>query len=66
MPEKVGGLVRNVVGFVLKHESTVQLILGIVFLVLAVFLAPLYFLILGLHGGRCMYLLLMEMNNRPR
>ena len=41
--------------FIFKHEQTTLLVLGILFLVLAVFIPPLYFLLLGLHGGKDMH-----------
>lgn len=50
--------------FVFKHEKTTQLVLGAVFLLLAVFLPPLYFLVLGLHGGKSIHHMALEMYNQ--
>lgn len=55
LSEKVTALSKAVFGFVFKHEQTTQLVLGIVALILAIFIPPLYFLLLGLHGGKDMH-----------
>lgn len=52
LEEKVANFCKAAFRFVFKQEQTTQLVLGIVFLVLAIFLPPLYFLLLGLHGGK--------------
>ncbi len=53
--------------FIFKHESGTQLVLAIVLLVLTIFIPPLYFLILGLHGGKSLRHLAIEMHNqKPR
>jgi hypothetical protein len=52
--------------FILKQEPTTQLVLGIVFLVLAIFLPPLYFLLLGLHGGKDMHHWAKEISNQQK
>ena len=55
LPSKVARLSRSTFQFIFKHEQTTQLVLGVVFLILAIFLPPLYFLLLGLHGGKDMH-----------
>ena len=50
--------------FIFNQEKTTQLVLGGVFLVLAIFLPPLYFLLLGLHGGKSIHHMALEMHNR--
>ncbi len=52
LPVKVGNLSKMTFSFVFKQEMTIQLVLGIVGLILAIFIPPLYFLILGLYGGK--------------
>ncbi len=51
LPEKVQMLFGKMLDFFFKQEGTTQMILGIVGLIVAIFLAPLVFLMLGLHGG---------------
>lgn len=58
---KVTHFSKMVFGFIFKHEPVTQLVLGIVALILAIFIPPLYFLILGLHGGKDMQHWAMEM-----
>jgi hypothetical protein len=61
---KVTHMSKMVFSFVFKQDPTVQLVLGIVSLILAIFLPPLYFLILGLHGGKDLAYWAMEMYNQ--
>jgi hypothetical protein len=49
---KVAYLSKTVFNFIFKHEQTTQLVLGIIALILAIFIPPLFFLLLGLHGGK--------------
>ena len=51
LPEKVQKLFGKTLDFFFKQEGTTQMILGIVGLIIAIFLAPLVFLLMGLHGG---------------
>lgn len=51
LPGKIDQLARNMASKVLQKEKATQLIVGIVGLIVAIFLAPLVFLWLGLHGG---------------
>ena len=59
---------KTIFTFVFKQEPTIQLVLGIVGLILAIFIPPLYFLLLGLHGGKDLQQWAMEMysQNKPR
>ncbi|MBI2810775.1 MAG: hypothetical protein HYX67_08115 [Candidatus Melainabacteria bacterium] len=57
---------KKVFQFIFKQEQTTQLVLGIVALILAIFLPPLYFLLLGLHGGKDMHHWAMEVYNQNR
>lgn len=53
--DKIEGLLKKVLDFVFKHEPTMQLILAIVALVVAIFIPFLVFLATGLAGGRFLY-----------
>ena len=59
-PRKTDNFARKMFEFVNKQEQTVQIIMGIAFLIIAIFLSPLVFLLLGLHGGKS----ISEMGNR--
>ncbi len=52
LTSQVEKLCKNVLSFIFKQEMTTQLVLGIVLLVVSIFLSPLIFLLLGLHGGK--------------
>jgi uncharacterized membrane protein len=52
LSEKIARISKSALQFVFKQEQTTQLILGVVFLILAIFIPPLCFLVLGLHGGK--------------
>ncbi|MBY0529826.1 MAG: hypothetical protein K2P51_06505 [Rhabdochlamydiaceae bacterium] len=56
LAQKVAGLSRSALQFIFKQETTTQLVLGIVLLVVSIFLSPLIFLLIGLHGGKDMYM----------
>jgi hypothetical protein len=49
--------------FVFRHETGTQLVLAIVALILTIFIPPLYFLILGLHGGKSLRHFAIEEQN---
>lgn len=55
---------KSVFKFLFKQEKMTQLVLGIVFLVLAIFLPPVYFLLLGLHGGKDLHHVATDLNNK--
>jgi hypothetical protein len=52
LSSKLAPVSKSAFSFIFKQEPTIQLVLGIVGLILAIFIPPLYFLILGLHGGK--------------
>lgn len=54
LPARVELFSRKILGQVSKQEKTTQMIFGIIGLILAIFVAPLIFLFLGLHGGKSM------------
>ena len=55
LSHKIEHLCKSAMHFVFRQERTTQLVLAIVGLILAIFVPPLYFLMLGLHGGKDMY-----------
>lgn len=63
---KVANMCKTVLHFVFKQEKTTQLVIGIICLILAIFIPPLYFLLLGLHGGKDMMRDVMEVGNQHR
>lgn len=63
---KITSLSKMVFSFIFKQDPTIQLVLGIVALVLAIFIPPLYFLLLGLHGGKDMHHWAMETYNQQK
>jgi hypothetical protein len=60
LAQKVAGLCKSALQFIFKQETTTQLVLGIVLLVISIFLSPLIFLMIGLHGGKDMYMAARE------
>lgn len=52
LPGKVEHFSKLTFQFIFRHERGTQLVLAIVALILTIFISPLYFLILGLHGGK--------------
>ena len=61
---KVTHFSKMIFQFVFKHEQTTQLVLAIVALILAIFVPPLYFLLIGLHGGKDMHHWALEIYNQ--
>ncbi len=61
---KVAHFSKMIFQFIFKHEQTTQMVLGIVLLILAIFIPPLYFLLLGLHGGKDMHHWAIEIYNQ--
>jgi hypothetical protein len=47
--------------FVFKQEQITQLVLGVVWLILSVFLPPLIWFVVGLNAGKCMHHQAMEL-----
>jgi hypothetical protein len=60
-PLKVEQIARRVFQFVFGQDSNIQMILGIVYLILSIFLPFLIFFIMGLHGGKNMHHMAREM-----
>jgi hypothetical protein len=53
-PSKTESLLKMVFTFIFKQEKTIQIVLGAVSLLLAIFLPFIIFLVIGLIGGRMM------------
>ena len=60
MTDKVGNFARIVFRFVNKQETTIQIIMGVAGLLVAIFLSPLVFFFLGIHGGKSIHQSLNE------
>jgi hypothetical protein len=60
---KVMHFSKTIFHFIFKQEQTTQIVLGVIFLILAIFLPPLYFFLLGLHGGKDMVHLATEISS---
>lgn len=54
LPARVELFSKKMFAHVFKQEKTTQLIFGIIGFILAIFLPPLIFLLIGLHGGKSM------------
>ncbi len=61
-PAKVEFVAKKLFHFIFKQEESVQIIFGVVTLVVAIFLPPLIFLLLGAHGGEGMRHLAVEIH----
>jgi chromate transport protein ChrA len=53
-PTKTESLLRMVFKFIFKQDKTIQIVLGAVSLIFAIFLPFIIFLVIGLIGGRMM------------
>lgn len=65
-PSKVAGVSTKILQFVFKQEQTTQLVLAIVCLILAIFIPPLIFIILGLHGGKDLLKMAMDLGSHAK
>jgi hypothetical protein len=63
---KVMYMHKTILHFVFKQEMTTQIVIAIIALILAIFVPPLFFLILGLHGGKDMIHIVMEISSQHR
>lgn len=63
---KITHLCKMIFHFIFKQETTTQLVLMIVTLILAIFIPPLFFLILGLHGGKDLHHWAMEISSQHK
>lgn len=63
---KVMHMHKMVLHFIFKQDLTTQIVIAIVCLILAIFIPPLFFLILGLHGGKDMIHMVVEISSQHR
>jgi hypothetical protein len=56
-PNKVEAVLSMVFRFIFKQDKTIQIVLGAVALILAIFLSFIIFLVVGLIGGRTMHIM---------
>ena len=63
---KVEFMSKKVHHFVFKQDRTVQIVLAVVALVIAILLPPLVFFSVGLHAGKSMYHQAMEIASQYR
>lgn len=55
LPSKSESLLKRMFNFAFKQDKVVQIVLGVVSLIFAIFLAPLVFFITGCFGGGALY-----------
>jgi succinate dehydrogenase hydrophobic anchor subunit len=60
IPGKVAYIAKKLYSFIGKQDKTIQVVIGSVFLVIAIFFPPAIFLLLGLHAGKDMRHVMME------
>ena len=63
---KVEFVARQIFGFIFKQEQITQMVLGIVMLIISIFLPPLIFFLIGVHGGKSLHHLAMEIASQYR
>jgi hypothetical protein len=63
---KVMHMHKTILHFVFKQETTTQMVIAIIALIIAILVPPLFFLILGLHGGKDMIHMVMEISSQHR
>jgi hypothetical protein len=63
-PTKVSSFLEMIFRFVFKQDKTLQIVLGAVALIIAIFLSFLIFLVVGLIGGRMMHLMAMDFSSK--
>jgi hypothetical protein len=66
MSGKVEHMAKKIFYFVFKQEQTTQLVLGAVGLILSIFIPPLIFLALGMHGGKSLHHLAVEIHSSAK
>lgn len=66
LSEKVEEIAASIMGFFFRQEKTTQLVLAGVSMILAIFLPPLIFFLVGAHGGIHMRQMAMELASKSR
>jgi hypothetical protein len=64
LPMKTEPFLKKLMQFIFKQETTLQLVLGVVALILAIFIPFLIFLVLGLAGGRFLHQMAMDATSK--
>lgn len=64
-PSKTERTTNKILRFIFKQEKIVQMVLAGVTLILSIFIPPLIFFFLGLHGGSHMYKQTLEAHQSP-
>ena len=59
-PTKTEALMKMTFKFIFKQDKTIQIVLGAVSLILAIFLPFIIFLVIGLIGGRMMNIMAVD------
>ncbi|HEY4831604.1 MAG TPA: hypothetical protein VIH61_03490 [Waddliaceae bacterium] len=59
-PNKIESLLRMTFRFIFKQDKTIQIVLGAVSLILAIFVPFIIFLVVGLIGGRMMNIMAVD------
>ncbi|MGH7889676.1 MAG: hypothetical protein ACRENF_03915 [Thermodesulfobacteriota bacterium] len=59
-PIKTESMLKTVFNFAFKQEKTIQIVLGVVGIILAIFIPFVVFLCLGLVGGRTLHQMAMD------
>jgi hypothetical protein len=54
---------KKIFQFVFRQDRVTQIVLGVAGVLLAIFLSPLVFLLIGLHAGKSMYHMAMEISS---
>ena len=63
-PNMVESFLKTVFKFVFGQDKTIQIVLGVVGLILAIFVPFVVFLVVGLIGGRTMNIMAMDSTRR--
>jgi Kef-type K+ transport system membrane component KefB len=66
LPEKISKMLRSITEFVLKQDKSTQLILAGAALVLSILVCPLIFLLMGLHAGKSLHMMMMEIGSQQK
>ena len=63
-PNKVESFLEMIFKFIFKQDKTIQIVLGVVALIIAIFMPFIIFLVVGLIGGRVMHIMAMDSSSK--
>ena len=63
-PHKVESFLQMIFRFIFKQDKTIQIVLAVVALIIAIFMPFIIFLVVGLIGGRTMHLMAMDSSTK--